>query len=86
MPYGDASGIMLEMARETLTVVKNTPVLAGICGTDPFRDMSRLLPEVKDSGFTGVQNFPRLIDGVFRPNLEDGDGLWEGGGDDPVGA
>ncbi|KAN0077142.1 Pyruvate/Phosphoenolpyruvate kinase-like domain containing protein [Tylopilus felleus] len=53
MPYGDASGIMLEMARETLTVVKNTPVLAGICGTDPFRDMSRLLPEVKDSGFTG---------------------------------
>lgn len=73
MPYGDANAIMLEMANETLTVVKNTPVLAGICGTDPFRDMSRLLREVKDLGFTGVQNFPTvgLIDGVFRQNLEE---------------
>ena len=73
MPYGDANAIMLEMASETLTVVKNTPVLAGICGTDPFRDMSRLLREVKNTGFTGVQNFPTvgLIDGVFRQNLEE---------------
>ncbi|KIJ69146.1 hypothetical protein HYDPIDRAFT_105716 [Hydnomerulius pinastri MD-312] len=73
MPYGDANAIMLDMARETLTVVKKTPVLAGICGTDPFRDMSRLLREVKDLGFTGVQNFPTvgLIDGVFRQNLEE---------------
>ncbi|EGN95622.1 hypothetical protein SERLA73DRAFT_95164 [Serpula lacrymans var. lacrymans S7.3] len=73
MPYGDANAIMLEMARETLTVVKKTPVLAGICGTDPFRDITRLLKEVKDLGFTGVQNFPTvgLIDGVFRQNLEE---------------
>ncbi|KAH7929675.1 hypothetical protein BV22DRAFT_116661 [Leucogyrophana mollusca] len=73
MPYGDANAIMLDMARETLTVVKKTAVLAGICGTDPFRDMSRLLQEVKDLGFTGVQNFPTvgLIDGVFRQNLEE---------------
>lgn len=73
MPYGDANAIMLEMANEILTVVKKTPVLAGICGTDPFRDMSRLLREVKDLGFTGVQNFPTvgLIDGVFRQNLEE---------------
>ncbi|EIW84826.1 hypothetical protein CONPUDRAFT_116995 [Coniophora puteana RWD-64-598 SS2] len=73
MPYGDANAIMLDMARETLTVVKHTPVLAGVCGTDPFRDMRRLLQEVKDTGFTGVQNFPTvgLIDGVFRQNLEE---------------
>ncbi|KAH7915313.1 TIM-barrel-protein domain-containing protein [Hygrophoropsis aurantiaca] len=73
MPYGDANAIMLEMARETLTVVKKTAVLAGVCGTDPFRDMTRLLQEVKDLGFTGVQNFPTvgLIDGVFRQNLEE---------------
>lgn len=68
MPYGNANDVMLEMANEVLTVVKKTPVLAGICGTDPFRDMGRLLKEVKDLGFTGVQNFPTvgLIDGVFR--------------------
>lgn len=73
MPYGDANAIVLEMAREVLTVVKTTPVLAGICGTDPFRDMGRLLKEVKDLGFAGVQNFPTvgLIDGVFRQNLEE---------------
>lgn len=73
MPYGDANGIMLEMANETLTVVKNTPVLAGVCGTDPFRDMSRLLRKVKGLGFAGVQNFPTvgLIDGVFRQHLEE---------------
>jgi len=73
MPYGDANAIMLEMANEVLTIVKKTPVLAGICGTDPFRDMGRLLKEVKERGFTGVQNFPTvgLIDGVFRQNLEE---------------
>lgn len=73
MPYGDANAMMLEMANEILTVVKKTPVLAGICGTDPFRKMSRLLREVEDLGFTGVQNFPTvgLIDGVFRQNLEE---------------
>lgn len=73
MPYGDANAIMLEMARETLTIVKDTAVLAGICGTDPFRDISQLLKEVKNLGFTGVQNFPTvgLIDGAFRQNLEE---------------
>ncbi|KZP12727.1 hypothetical protein FIBSPDRAFT_869992 [Athelia psychrophila] len=61
------------MAREVLTVVKNTPVLAGVNGTDPFRDMGRFLKELKDLGFSGVQNFPTvgLIDGVFRQNLEE---------------
>jgi len=73
MPYGNANAITLEMAHEILTIVKKTPVLAGICGTDPFRDMSGLLKEVKELGFAGVQNFPTtgLIDGVFRQNLEE---------------
>ncbi|KAF8578882.1 hypothetical protein K439DRAFT_1654703 [Ramaria rubella] len=73
MPYGDANAIMLDMANEVLTIVKKTPVLAGICGTDPFRDMGMLLKEVKERGFTGVQNFPTvgLIDGAFRQNLEE---------------
>lgn len=73
MPYGDANAIVLEMANEVLTVVKKTPVLAGVCGTDPFRDMARFLREIKDLGFTGVQNFPTvgLIDGMFRQNLEE---------------
>lgn len=61
MQYGDANGIMLEMAREVLSVVKKeTPVLAGICGTDPFRDMRKLLEEVKSLGFVGVENFPTV--------------------------
>jgi predicted TIM-barrel enzyme len=73
MPYGNANDLTLEMAHEVLTVVKKTPVLAGLCGTDPFRDMSRLLKQVKDLGFIGCVNFPTvgLIDGVFRQNLED---------------
>lgn len=73
MPYGDANAVMLDMACEVLSIVKSTPVLAGICGTDPFRDINRLLREVKDLGFAGVQNFPTvgLIDGVFRRNLEE---------------
>src|SRR5271154_4333791 len=73
MPYGDANQIVLDMAREVLPVVKNTPVLAGVCGTDPFRVMKRFLRDVQAAGFSGVQNFPTvgLIDGVFRQNLEE---------------
>jgi predicted TIM-barrel enzyme len=74
MPYGDANAIVMEMASEVLTVVKeSTPVLAGVCGTDPFRKMGHFLKQVKDIGFVGVQNFPTvgLIDGVFRQNLEE---------------
>src|SRR5882724_11929882 len=75
MPYGDANQIVMDMAREVLPVVKNTPVLAGVCGTDPFRVMKRFLAEVKAAGFSGVQNFPTvgLIDGQFRQNLEETD-------------
>ena len=73
MPYGDANGIVMDMAREVLPVVEHTPVLAGVCGTDPFRSMSRFLREVQQAGFAGVQNFPTvgLIDGSFRQNLEE---------------
>jgi predicted TIM-barrel enzyme len=73
MPYGDANAIVMEMAREVLTVVQNTPVLAGVCGTDPFRQMELFLRQVADAGFSGVQNFPTvgLIDGLFRQNLEE---------------
>src|SRR5438309_10480577 len=58
MPYGDANAIVIEMAREVLPVVKDTPVLAGVCATDPFRIMSQFLRQVSDAGFAGVQNFP----------------------------
>ena len=73
LAYGDANAIVVEMAREVLPVVKKTPVLAGVNGTDPFRSMSRFLAELRDLGFAGVQNFPTvgLIDGVFRANLEE---------------
>src|SRR3954465_2535266 len=73
MPYGDANRIVMEMAAEVLPVVERTPVLAGVCATDPFRVMSRFLAEVRDAGFAGVQNFPTvgLIDGVFRQGLEE---------------
>ena len=73
MPYGDANQIVMDMAREVLPVVERTPVLAGVCGTDPFRIMKRFLQEVKSAGFAGVQNFPTvgLIDGQFRQNLEE---------------
>lgn len=73
LPYGDANAIVMDMAKEVLTVVKDTPVLAGVCGTDPFRQMPLFLEEVKTAGFSGVQNFPTvgLIDGVFRANLEE---------------
>ncbi len=73
MPYGDANAIVMEMAGEVLTVVKDTPVLAGVCGTDPFRQMGVFLKQVKEAGFSGVQNFPTvgLCDGQFRMNLEE---------------
>jgi predicted TIM-barrel enzyme len=73
MPYGDANAIVVDMAREVLPIVKQTPVLAGVCGTDPFRMMPYFLRQLKEMGFTGVQNFPTvgLIDGTFRQNLEE---------------
>ena len=73
MPYGDANAIVLEMAGEVLPVVEQTPVLAGVCGTDPFRLIGRFLGQVEEAGFAGVQNFPTvgLIDGIFRANLEE---------------
>ncbi|HLZ57536.1 MAG TPA: phosphoenolpyruvate hydrolase family protein [Ktedonosporobacter sp.] len=73
MPYGDANAIVVEMANEVLPLVKHTPVLAGVCGTDPFRIMPYFLRQIKDMGFAGVQNFPTvgLIDGTFRQNLEE---------------
>lgn len=72
LPYGDANGIVVEMAAEVLPVVKNTPVQAGVCGTDPFRLMPVFLKQLKEIGFSGVQNFPTvgLFDGKFRNNLE----------------
>jgi predicted TIM-barrel enzyme len=73
MPYGDANQVVMDMAREVLPVVRHTPVLAGVCGTDPFRIMKRFLLEVQSAGFSGVQNFPTvgLIDGTFRQGLEE---------------
>ena len=72
MPYGDANGIVVEMAAEVLPVVQDTPVLAGVCGTDPFRLKHVFLKQLKEIGFSGVQNFPTvgLLDGTFRQNLE----------------
>jgi predicted TIM-barrel enzyme len=73
LSYGDANAIVMEMANEVLPVVKNTPVLAGVNGTDPFRLMDVFLDQVKAAGFSGVQNFPTvgIIDGIFRANLEE---------------
>ena len=73
LPYGDANAIVVEMAGEVLPVVRRTPVLAGVCGTDPFRLMPVFLRELKALGFSGVQNFPTvgLFDGTFRANLEE---------------
>ena len=73
LPYGDANAIVVEMAREVLPVVKNTPVLAGVCGTDPFRLMPVFLRELKAMGFDGVQNFPTvgLFEGMLRAGLEE---------------
>ena len=73
MAYGDANAIVTEMAAEVLPIVKNTPVLAGVCGTDPFRFMRVFLQQLKEMGFDGVQNFPTVgvIDGNFRRILEE---------------
>ena len=73
LAYGDANQIVVEMAAEVLPVVRHTPVLAGVNGTDPFRDMDVFLDELQRLGFSGVQNFPTvgLIDGTFRANLEE---------------
>ena len=73
MPYGDANAIVMDMANEVIPLVKKIPVLAGVCGTDPFRLMRVFLREIKRVGFSGVQNFPTvgLIDGAFRQNLEE---------------
>lgn len=75
MPYGDANGIVVDMAGEVLPVVEDTPVLAGVCGTDPFRLMRVFLPQLKRMGYDGVQNFPTvgLFDGPFRATLERSD-------------
>jgi len=73
LPYGDANAIVMEMGNEVLPVVDHTPVLAGVCGTDPFRLMANFLRDVEAAGFSGVQNFPTvgLFDGTFRANLEE---------------
>ncbi|EGO52093.1 hypothetical protein NEUTE1DRAFT_142003 [Neurospora tetrasperma FGSC 2508] len=73
MPYGNANDIVVDMAKEVLPVVKHTPVLAGVCGTDPYVSMPRFLAKLRDLGFAGVQNFPTvgLIDGEFRAALEE---------------
>ena len=73
LPYGDANQIVVEMAAEVLPVVQHTPVLAGVCGTDPFRRMEVFLPQLQQLGFAGVQNFPTvgLFEGAFRQNLEE---------------
>lgn len=73
LSYGDANAIVVEMGQEILPIVRDVPVLAGVCGTDPFRVMDIFLKQLKEQGFSGVQNFPTvgLIDGVFRQNLEE---------------
>lgn len=73
MPYGDANAIVMEMGNEVLPIVRDVPVIAGVCGTDPFRLMDVFLRQVRDAGFSGVQNFPTvgLCDGLFRANLEE---------------
>ena len=75
MPFSDANQVVVEMASEVLPVVKQTPVIAGVCGTDPFREMHKFLKQLKEMGFAGAQNFPTvgLIDGNFRANLEETD-------------
>jgi len=73
LPYGDANAIVVEMAAEVLPIARKTPVLAGVCGTDPFRLMPVFLKQLREMGFTGVQNFPTvgLFDGTFRQNVEE---------------
>ena len=88
MPYGDANAIVMEMAGDVLPVVPGTPVLAGVCGTDPTRLMDRYLLQIRDAGFSGVQNFPTV--GLIRRSVPrqpggDRDGLCAGGGNGPPG-
>jgi predicted TIM-barrel enzyme len=73
MPYGDANAIAMDLASEVMPVVKHTPVLAGVCGTDPFRQMPQWLAELKEMGFVGVQNYPTvgILDGAMRQNIEE---------------
>jgi predicted TIM-barrel enzyme len=73
LPYGDANAIVVEMAAEVLPIVKHTPVIAGVCGTDPFRQMPVFLEELKRLGFSGVQNFPTvgLFEGAIRQTFEE---------------
>lgn len=73
MPYGDANAIVMEMGTEILPVVAHIPVIAGVCGTDPFRLMPQFLRGIRDAGFSGVQNYPTicLFDGIIRANLEE---------------
>lgn len=73
MPFSNANDVVIEMASEVLPIVNHTPVIAGVCGTDPFRNMRKFLQQLRDLGFAGVQNFPTvgLIDGNFRANLEE---------------
>ncbi|SPO01679.1 probable TIM-barrel enzyme family protein [Cephalotrichum gorgonifer] len=73
MPYSNANEVVVEMAAEVIPIVQNIPVVAGVCGTDPFKDIPRFLKQLRELGFAGVQNFPTvgLIDGQFRANLEE---------------
>jgi predicted TIM-barrel enzyme len=73
MPFSNANDVVVDMAKEVLPIVEHTPVIAGVCGTDPFKDMPRFLKQLRDLGFAGIQNFPTvgLIDGQFRANLEE---------------
>ncbi|MGC4938839.1 phosphoenolpyruvate hydrolase family protein [Kribbella sp. DT2] len=73
MPYGDANAIVMEMGSEVLPLTKQLPVMAGVCGSDPFRDIPRFLDKVQEAGFAGVQNYPTvcLFDGIIRANLEE---------------
>ncbi|KAL4893069.1 TIM-barrel-protein domain-containing protein [Aspergillus ambiguus] len=73
MPYSNANEVVVEMASEVIPIVQDTPVIAGVCGTDPFKHMPRFLKQLQELGFAGVQNFPTvgLIDGQFRANLEE---------------
>ncbi|KAL3471426.1 TIM-barrel-protein domain-containing protein [Aspergillus californicus] len=73
MPYSNANKVVVEMAAEVIPIVQNTPVIAGVCGTDPFIHIPRFLGQLQELGFAGVQNFPTvgLIDGQFRANLEE---------------
>lgn len=72
MPYANANDITLDMAKEIVPVVKNTPVIGGVCATDPFKNIKRLLEELKEIGVSGVINYPTvcMTDGIFRENLE----------------